>query len=406
GRPRVGRRRADGSAGGRRAPVSTGAGRLRVGRRRADGSAGGRRAVRADGRAAKGRAPNGRARRADRPSTGPARANGRAPGVRGPSRSLLRRRALLARGGALGRGLLLGRALRALLGELLDRDLPGDLLDLLGRAQRDVRGAVGDVRAETAVLDHDRLLAGGIGAELLQRGLGRGPAPRLGLGVDLLRLLEGDREDLLLRLQGARVGALLHVRAVAAVLGGDLGAVRRSAHHAGQAQQRRGVLEGDGGEVHRLQQRAGARLGLLRRRHLLAIGRLRLRQHLGDVRAVAAVLGDDLVTRLGIGAQHAPVVLAALEHLLRLLDGQLVRRDLVRDVRAARIGALDELAVLVPGELLDVGAVPAHPQRDALTDLDAVDRAGVDLAQVVDHGLEPDRAVGAVGEVEVLQVLR
>src|SRR5699024_6142013 len=67
-------------AGGRRAPVSTGAGRPRVGRRRADGSAGGRRAVRADGRAAKGRAANGRARRADRPSTGPARANGRAPG--------------------------------------------------------------------------------------------------------------------------------------------------------------------------------------------------------------------------------------------------------------------------------------------------------------------------------------
>src|SRR5699024_3537107 len=110
-------------------------------------------------------------------------------------------------GGALG-GRLLGRPLRALLGELLDRDLLGDLLDLLGRAQRDVRGAVGDVRAEAAVLDHDRLLAGGIRAELLERGLGGGPAPGLGLGVDLLRLLQGDREDLVLALERARVRAL------------------------------------------------------------------------------------------------------------------------------------------------------------------------------------------------------
>src|SRR5690625_6226669 len=60
--------------------------------------------------------------------------------------------------------------------------------------------------------------------------------------------------------------------------------------------------------------------------------------------------------------------------------------------------------LLVAGQPLDVGAVAAHPQRDALADLDAVDRAGVDVAEVVDHGLQADGAVGAVGEVEVLQV--
>src|SRR5699024_10376527 len=126
----------------------------------------------------------------------------------------------------------------------------------------------------------------------------------------------------------------------------------------------------------------------------------------GDVGAVTAVLGDDLVPGLRIGAQHAAVVLGALEQLLGLLDRQLVGRDLVGDARAARVRTLDRGAVLVARDLLDAGAVAAHPQGDALADLDAVDRAGIDLTEVVDHRLEADRTVGAVGEVEVLQVLR
>src|SRR5699024_10034359 len=103
------------------------------------------------------------------------------------------------------------------------------------RPQRDVGGAVGDVGPETAILDHDRLLAGGVGAQLLQRGLGGGPAPGLGLGVELLRLLHRDGEQLLLGLQRAGVAALLQVGAVATVLGGDLGAVLGRAYHARQA---------------------------------------------------------------------------------------------------------------------------------------------------------------------------
>src|SRR5699024_8152681 len=70
-----------------------------------------------------------------------------------------------------------------------------------------------------------------------------GPAPGLGLGVELLRLLHRDGEQLLLGLQRAGVAALLQVGAVATVLGGDLGAVLGRAHHARQAQQLQRVLE-------------------------------------------------------------------------------------------------------------------------------------------------------------------
>src|SRR5690606_13157888 len=201
----------------------------------------------------------GRGARTSGPPSAAARSRERGRcGVRGAGASLLRGGALLPRGRGAAGGGLLRRSLGALLGELLDRDLLRDLLDLLRRSQRHVGGAVGDVRAEAAVLDDDRLLRGRVRAELLERGLRRGAAAGLGLGVDLLGLLEGDREDLLLRLQRAGVGALLQVRAVAAVLGGDLGAVRGGADHARQAQQLQRVLERDGREVHRLQQRAGA----------------------------------------------------------------------------------------------------------------------------------------------------
>jgi hypothetical protein len=61
--------------------------------------------------------------------------------------------------------------------------------------------AVGDVRAEPAVLDDDRPPRHGVVAELGQRRLGRGPPALLGLRVDRERLLEGDVEQLLLGLE-------------------------------------------------------------------------------------------------------------------------------------------------------------------------------------------------------------
>ena len=124
--------------------------------------------------------------------------------------------------------------------------LGGDRLGLVVLAQRRVGLAVGDVGAEPAVLDHDRLAADtGSAPSSLQRRRRRGAAALLGLGVDRQRLLEGDVEELLLGRQRARVGALLQVRAVAAVLRGDL--ARRSgvgADDARQRQQLQRVVEG------------------------------------------------------------------------------------------------------------------------------------------------------------------
>src|SRR5690606_30449112 len=124
-------------------------------------------------------------------------------------RRLLRRRLL---GRRLLRGLLrrlLGGALGPLLGEQFEAALGGDLLDAVAGAQGRVGLPVGDVRAETAVLDHDRLLADGVGAQFLQRRLGGRPTTLLGLGVDRQRLLQRDREQLLLGLERPGVRALL-----------------------------------------------------------------------------------------------------------------------------------------------------------------------------------------------------
>src|SRR6476646_1279886 len=101
--------------------------------------------------------------------------------------------------GALGRlldGLLDGalagrRTLGALLGEQLVAPLGGDGRRVVVLAERRVRLAVGDVRAEAAVLDDDGLAADGVGAELLERRRRRGPPALLGLGVDRERLVEG-----------------------------------------------------------------------------------------------------------------------------------------------------------------------------------------------------------------------
>ena len=70
------------------------------------------------------------------------------------------------------------------LGQQLDRPLQRDRLGRVALAQRRVGLAVGDVRAEPAVPEHDRLAAGRVVAELAQRrGRGRAGRPAAGLGL-------------------------------------------------------------------------------------------------------------------------------------------------------------------------------------------------------------------------------
>ena len=89
----------------------------------------------------------------------------------------------------------------------LERDLHG----VFAARDRRVRLAVGDVRAEPAVLELDRLAADRIRLELLQRAA-RAARAVLRLGVDGERLVEGDVEQLLLARERAGVGPLLEVR--------------------------------------------------------------------------------------------------------------------------------------------------------------------------------------------------
>ena len=78
-----------------------------------------------------------------------------------------------------------------------------------------------------------------------------------------------------------------------------------------------------------------------------------------------------------VDAELAAVVGGAGEELASLVHGQLVGGEIGRDVGALALG------------VLQVGAVATHPQGDALTDLNGVDGAGVDLAEVVHQPLEP-----------------
>ena len=146
---------------------------------------------------------------------------------------------------------------------------------LVALAQRGVGLAVGDVGPEAAVLHHDRLARGGVGAELAQRRRGRGlAAPPLRLGEDPQRLVERAVNSWSSVGEAAAVGALLDVGPVAAVLRGDLGAVGRvGADDAGQRQQAQRIVEGEGVERHVLEQRRRARLLLGRRRPSRRAGR-------------------------------------------------------------------------------------------------------------------------------------
>ena len=202
------------------------------------------------------------------------------------------------------------------------------------------------------------------------------PLPRL--REDGERARQVDREELLLRLERARLLALLDERAVAAVPRDDLLAVLRNADDPRQLEQAQRVLERHRVERHRLEERCGARL-LLRF----------LGQHLGDVGAVAAGAGDDRQPGLGVGAELA-VAARLREQLLGALERQLVRGELLGNARP----------LAVP---LEVRPVAADAQDDPVADLERVDLARVDRAEIRDELVQAPPV--AVAEVEAAEPL-
>src|SRR4051812_35584817 len=169
------------------------------------------------------------------------------------------------------------------------RALRRDALDGIARAQAGVRLAVGDVRAEPALLEDDRLPADRVVPELLQRRRGGPPAPLLRLGQLGERLLQAGREELLLGVERARLLPLLDVGAVAAVRGEHLLAVGL-AEGARQREEPERLLERHRLGRHRLEERRGPRF-------LVAL------DHLGDVRAVAAGADRDRPAVLRVDAE-------------------------------------------------------------------------------------------------------
>src|SRR4051812_24150041 len=101
----------------------------------------------------------------------------------------------------LRRALLLDRPPLTTVLEQLRGPLRGDRLDGIPCSQACVRLAVGHVRPEATLLQDDGLLPPGVLAALLERRGGGAAAPLLRLGELGERLLERDREHLLLGLE-------------------------------------------------------------------------------------------------------------------------------------------------------------------------------------------------------------
>src|SRR5262249_31320921 len=111
--------------------------------------------------------------------------------------------------------------------------------------------------------------------------------------------------------------------------------------------------------------------------------------HLGDVRAVAAAAGGDGPARLRIDAELA-LARRLREELFRLLDRQLVGDEIVRNVRA-RLAALE------------IRAVAPDAEHDPGAEVDRVDLARVDRAEIGHELVQTFVAVGA--EVEAAEPL-
>ena len=173
-----------------------------------------------------------------------------------------------------------------------------------------------------------------------------------------------DLEQLLLARDVAVVLSLLHVRAVAPVVGNDRDPVDGiDADRARQLQQVGGIGNGDPLERHRLEQAGHLRLLQPGRQ---CIGRAPL-----DIRAVAAVLGEH---RKAVEFADRGVALWLGEQLERHLHGQFVRGEVVRNARRV-VTALDVRAVLAR----------LGNDQDAIgieTDRERVDLGRIDLVEV------------------------
>src|SRR5438132_10232844 len=140
------------------------------------------------------------------------------------------------------------RASGAPLGQKLLPPLHSQRLDVVAAAETRIRLAVGHVRPEAAVLDHDRLAARCVRAELPERWSRpclASATPDLRLREELERLFQRERQQLFLALERAGLGPHLHERAVAAVLRDDLDVLRPGTQHTRKRQQAECVLEGD-----------------------------------------------------------------------------------------------------------------------------------------------------------------
>src|SRR3954451_14199686 len=107
----------------------------------------------------------------------------------------------------------LHRPARPAVGQQLGGALGRDALDRIAGPERGVRLPVGHVGAEPALLEDDRLAADGIVPELLEGRRRFAAAALARLGELEERLVERDREELLLALDRPRLLALLHVGA-------------------------------------------------------------------------------------------------------------------------------------------------------------------------------------------------
>ena len=198
----------------------------------------------------------------------------------------------------------------------------------------------------------------------------------LGLRVDLQRLVQGDRQKLILTGKGPRIAALLQVRAVATVLRSDdftVGGINTDLTR--KREQRKCILQRDGRQIHRLEQRGRARFcrSLLSRllRGLPVFRSFRFLGFFGQnfrhVGTVAAVLCNQHVSACGIDTQLASIICSKRKEFRDLLFGQFIGCDLGRHICARPIG------------LLQVGSVAADSQGDAISHINGVHRASIDI---------------------------
>src|SRR5690606_22630665 len=121
-----------------------------------------------------------------------------------------------------------------------------------------------------------------------------------------------------------------------------------------------------------------------------------LGEHLGGGGPVAPGPGDDVATGRRVLAEHATVVGGCLHQRASLLRGPLGGGE-----RGGGRGA--PRGVVGGGGGLDVGAVAADADDDAVTDVDRRHGSRVDVAEVLHQVAQAVRAAGLGTEVEPLE---